>query len=221
MTMKERESTHEEQTLKQLYDTHRGKVSDKWSSYLRAYDRLFAEYRQRPVRLLEIGVQNGGSLEIWSRYFPKAQSIVGCDINPDCAKLNYEDNRIAVVIGDANFDSTEEAILAHAAALDIIIDDGSHLSSDIIKSFARYFPHLEYGGIFIIEDLHCSYWHESEGGLYYPFSSITFFKRLSDTINHEHWGIDKPRREILSGFFAKYGFHLSEEGSKPFTQSSS
>ena len=211
MTMKERKLTHEEQTLKQLYKTHRGKVSDKWSSYLAGYERIFAEYRHKPVRLLEIGVENGGSLEIWSQYFPKARRIVGCDINPDCARLSYEDTRIAVVIGDANSDSAQEAILAHAAAFDVIIDDGSHLSSDIIKSFARYFPHLAHGGVFIVEDLHCSYSYEYEGGLYDPFSSITFFKRLTDTINHEHWGIDKPRHEILSGFFSKYGFHLSEE----------
>ncbi|MGY3419728.1 glycosyltransferase involved in cell wall biosynthesis [Bradyrhizobium sp. F1.13.4] len=92
-----------------------------------------------------------------------------------------------------------------------MIDDGSHLSSDIVKTFALYFPHLAEGGIFIAEDLHCSYWGAYEGGLYYPYSSITFFKRIADVINHEHWGVTKTRGEILRGIFDKYGCELAEE----------
>lgn len=197
-------------TLRQLYDEHAGKVSDKWSIYFDEYDHILDSYRNKPVRLLEIGIQNGGSLEIWSVYFPNAQKLIGCDINPDCALLSYEDPRIAVAVGNANSDSAEEAILAHAPAFDVIIDDGSHRSSDIVKSFARYFPHLADGGVFIAEDLHCSYWEDYEGGLFDPFSSITFFKRLADVISHEHWGVEKGRTNILDGFFAKYGFRMGE-----------
>jgi len=43
-----------------------GKVSDKWDSYLPIYDRLFGPRKDDAIGLLEIGVQNGGSLEIWS-----------------------------------------------------------------------------------------------------------------------------------------------------------
>ena len=198
-------------TLVELYAEHVGKVSDKWSIYLTEYGRIFDGYRDRPVRLLEIGIQNGGSLEVWSKYFPHAQKLVGCDINPDCAGLSYEDPRIAVVVGDANSDTTQAKILQCAPAFDVIMDDGSHWSSDIVKSFARYFPHLADDGVFIAEDLHCSYWKDFEGGLFDPFSSITFFKRLADVISHEHWGIDKNRTDILSGFFSKYGFQIDEE----------
>ena len=75
-------------SLFELYREHQGKVSDKWSIYLSEYDRLFSIYRDQPIRMLEIGVQNGGSLEIWSKYFPDAHVLVGCDINPDCAKFD-------------------------------------------------------------------------------------------------------------------------------------
>jgi cephalosporin hydroxylase len=181
MTEKRCQAGQSGKTLEEIYAEHRGKVSDKWSAYLTEYDRIFQEYREKPVKLLEIGVQNGGSLEAWSRYFPNALKIVGCDIDPKCASLGYEDPRIAVVIGDANSDDAQAAILEHAPALDIIIDDGSHRSSDVIKSFARYFPYLTNGGVYAVEDLHCSYWKEFQGGLYDPFSSVTFFKRLADT----------------------------------------
>jgi len=197
-------------SLFELYHEHEGKVSDKWSTYLSEYDRLFSAYRDKPVSMLEIGIQNGGSLEIWSKYFQDVQSLVGCDINLDCAKLAFDDPRIRVVIGDANTDVTEREILGHSAHFDLIIDDGSHTSSDIVKSFTRYFRHLSDGGIFVAEDLHCSYWKSFEGGLYYPYSSIAFFKRLTDVVNHEHWGIEKERKQLLRGFSEQFSIEFDE-----------
>ena len=198
-------------TLDQLYAEHTGKLSDKWSLYFTEYDRLFEGYRDKPVRLLEIGIQNGGSLEIWSKYFSNASALIGCDINPDCARLSYDDPRIGVIVGDANAPEVYERVFQCSPQFDIVIDDGSHLSSDIIKSFALYFPRLVDGGIFVAEDLHCSYWNQFEGGLFYPYSSISFFKRLADVINHEHWGIPKARAEILRGIFTKYGCEIDAE----------
>ena len=196
--------------LDKLYDEHDGKVSDKWSLYIAEYDRIFNEYRTKPIRMLEIGVQNGGSLEIWSQYFPYARKIVGCDVNPYCSSLKYEDERIVIVTGNANSPSTKRLILQHCSEFDIIVDDGSHLSSDIVKSFTEYFPNIVDGGVFVVEDLHCSYWREFEGGLFEPFSSVAFFKRLVDVLNHEHWGVDKSREELFNGFREKYGIGLDE-----------
>ena len=198
-------------TLHQLYVEHTGKVSDKWSLYLTEYDRLFDGFRDKPVRLFEIGIQNGGSLDIWSKYFRNATALIGCDINPDCANLSYDDPRISVIVGDANATEASEQVFQRSPKFDIVIDDGSHLSSDIIKSFALYFPRVMEGGIFIAEDLHCSYWGQFEGGLFAPYSSISFFKLLADVISHEHWGIAKTRADILRSIFTKYGCEVGEE----------
>lgn len=198
-------------TLRELYREHDGKVSDKWSHYLDAYERRFAEFRDQPVSLLEIGVQNGGSLEIWAKYFPKATEIVGCDINPDCRKLRFDDPRIRVVVGDANTDEVHRQIIGAVSGYDIIIDDGSHRSGDIIKSFALYFPCLREGGVYVAEDLHCSYWASYQGGLYDPYSSMAFFKRLADVINQEHWGVAKSSLDVLKGFFNKYDVVINPE----------
>ncbi|MFM0113507.1 glycosyltransferase [Paraburkholderia nemoris] len=197
-------------SIRQLYKEHEGKVSDKWSLYLDEYNRLFAPYRDQPIQMLEIGIQNGGSLEIWSKYFAQAKTLIGCDINPDCSKLTYADPRISVVVGDANTDESAAEILGHSARFDVVIDDGSHRSSDIVRSFARYFPALNDGGIFVAEDLHCSYWQDFEGGLYDPYSSINFFKRIADVVNHEHWGVAKSNRAVLQGIFKRYGCELSD-----------
>jgi glycosyltransferase involved in cell wall biosynthesis len=198
-------------TLRKLYEQHEGYVSDKWSIYLEEYDRLFSPFRERPISILEIGVQNGGSLLIWSKYFASALHIVGCDINPDCSKLRFTDPRIAVVIGDANTDDVESIIATSSAHFDLVVDDGSHNSSDIVRSFPRYFERLSDGGLYVAEDLHCSYWAAFEGGLFDPTSSISFFKQLADVVNFEHWGNSKVRSDLLHGFGRQYGTALSED----------
>jgi ssDNA-binding Zn-finger/Zn-ribbon topoisomerase 1 len=199
-------------SLKKLFESHTGYGTDKWEFYLTEYERIFSPYRNQPVTMLEIGIQNGGSLEIWSKFFSNGKKFVGCDINPDCNKIAYQDKRISLVIGDANTDETEERLVGLSQdGFDIIIDDGSHTSNDIVQSFCRYFKYLNYGGVFIIEDLHCSYWQSFEGGLFYPFSSIAFFKSIVDVINHEHWGIDRSRSQLLSGICSHFSICLSEE----------
>jgi GT2 family glycosyltransferase len=198
-------------SLNQIYSEHEGKVSDKWKIYLSEYDRLFTEYRNQAIRLLEIGVQNGGSLEIWSKYFSNAELLVGCDINQACSVLKYDDQRILLVIGDANTDSALAEVVSLSNRYNIIIDDGSHVSGDIIESFFRYFPLLENHGLFLAEDLHCSYWEKFDGGLFDPYSSIAFFKRLADIVNYEHWGLQQGRVDLLKSFQKQYGVVLDEE----------
>lgn len=210
--------------LTDLYKDHTGKVSDKWRSYLDEYDKLFTPFRSLPISLLEIGIQNGGSLEIWSQYFPNAQKFVGCDINPDCANLSYLDPRIAFVVGDANAEEVKEKVFQHSQSFDLIVDDGSHTSGDIVKAFANYFPALRDGGLFVAEDLHCSYWGEFDGGIYHPHSSINFFKLLADIVNHEHWGLAKTRGDLVAGYKEKFQVNfpenlLAEVGSVKFINS--
>ena len=187
-------------TLADLYNQHEGKVSDKWEHYLRVYHRLLTPYRDLSISVLEIGIQNGGSLEIWSQFFAKAKKIVGCDISQACGDLIFGDPRISIVIGDACAEETKCEIIKQSTSFDLIIDDGSHKSADIVKTFLMYFPLLREGGLFVVEDLHCSYWQEFEGGLFHPYSSMSFFKIVADLVNQEHWGISKAPTSLISGF---------------------
>ena len=86
--------------LATLYAQHIGKVSDKWSNYLASYDLKLSLLRNQKVRLLEIGVQNGGSLELWSKYFSNAESIIGCDKNKACLELEFDDQKIKFIVSD-------------------------------------------------------------------------------------------------------------------------
>lgn len=194
-----------------IHKNKSGKVSDKWTHYFATYDQKILSFKNLDINLLEIGVQNGGSLEVWAEYFPKARKIIGCDINLKCANLSFSDPRISTIIGDANTDEIELEINSIASKFNLIVDDGSHSSGDIVKSFVRYFKALEFGGVYIVEDLHCSYWQDYEGGLYDPYSSISFFKRLVDICNYEHWGSELTRRDFLSGFEKKYSITFDED----------
>jgi hypothetical protein len=195
--------------IRELYRGHDGKVSDKWDFYLDQYDEKFAKFHNLPIRLLEIGIQNGGSLEIWDKYFEQAEILVGCDINSKAANLRFDSKKIQVVVGDANLTETQNKIQSIGNSYDIIIDDGSHTSQDIVRSFVNYFPQLKNGGLYVIEDLHCSYWQSYTGGLNHPLSSISFFKKLTDIANYEHWGIEKKREDILRIFELNYGIQCS------------
>lgn len=189
-------------SLRTLYQEHQGKVSDKWNLYLDVYDRIFSPWRELPVTLVEVGTQNGGSLEIWPRYFINGASFIGCDIDPKCAELIYDDTRVSVIVANINSDAGFQAIRSRARSWDIFIDDGSHTSQDIIISFYNYFQFLKPGGLYVVEDLHCSYWPSYGGGIVCATSSMSFFKLLCDMLNQEHWKNDIAVESLMATFFA-------------------
>ena len=174
-------------TLRALYAAHEGKVSQKWELYLDVYDAALSPWRSQPVTLVEIGVQNGGSLELWAKYFAAGRRFVGCDVDPKVATLRFDDPRIATVVAPVNTAAAAREIVARAGApIDIFIDDGSHLSSDIVMAFRNYFPLVRAGGIYIAEDLHCAYRRGWQGGLTAP-NAVSFFKALVDAMHQPYW----------------------------------
>ena len=90
-------------------------------------------------------------------------------------------------MGDATEKETAQQIISSVEGFDILIEDGSHTSRDIVRSFATYFPAIRPGGIYIAEDLHTCYWPEFGGGLGLPSSDMEFFKALADCINSDNW----------------------------------
>lgn len=168
----------------EIYKNHKGYISMKWEQYLHIYNKVFAPFvlANKPVSLIEIGVQNGGSLEIWSKFLPDDSKITGIDIDERCKSLKFDKN-INVLIGDASSDAFIDKNLGDAK-FDIIIDDGSHICSDVINTFKSLFPKLNYGGIYLIEDAHTSYWDKFEGGLRKKQSYIEYFKNLIDSLNY-------------------------------------
>jgi hypothetical protein len=103
---------------------------------------------------MEVGVQNGGSLELWEKYFGNENcEIFGVDINPVCATLGVG----RVFIGNQEDPALWAKIKLEVPPLDIFIDDGSHTFAAQKCTFDCMFPHVAPGGIYLVEDTHSSY----------------------------------------------------------------
>jgi hypothetical protein len=185
--------------LAQLYG------SDKFGShfYTPHYARHFRDLRNKPVTLLEIGIggwtdgkgyadktRGGGSLRMWKTYFPKGR-IYGLDIED---KSYHDEPRIKTFRGSQDDENFLKKVIAETGAPDIIIDDGSHYTHHVIKSFNVLFPLLKTGGIYVVEDLQTSYWHSTADedwngseDLSAPHTSMNFFKKLVDGLNYEEF----------------------------------
>lgn len=170
-------------SIRDIFYQHEQNVSDKWVNYFDIYDECFNRHIGNNANVLEIGVQNGGFLQILSKYLKNA-TLYGVDIDPRVLSLNLESN-----IHIYNFDITDKHTLKQQfknIEFNIIIDDGSHICSDIIQTFKLFFSKLKPGGVFLIEDLHTSYW-QSHGGSYLGAdSAIEFFKKFADLLNFYH-----------------------------------
>ena len=139
--------------------------------YTRVYSELFEHLRERPVRLLEIGLmgldrrgwddeslrdrgaahgRDAPSLRLWSHYFPRGE-IFGLDFNDF---TSVEIPRCRIFRGDASKESDLLSVVDRIGGqLDIVIDDASHATDHQQISLGTLFPAVAPGGVYIIEDL--------------------------------------------------------------------
>lgn len=179
---KDRIATQASGALAHLFFEHRGRVIHKWVHYLEIYEAHFAQYRDTPVRLLEIGVFKGGSLELWREYLGANATIFGIDINRYCAGYVTEPNQVRIGSQD-NADFLKKVVLEMGAP-DIVLDDGSHVAEHQRKSFDVLFPLLKPGGLYIMEDLHTAYWPGSfHGGYGRKNTAIGHVKQMIDDMH--------------------------------------
>ncbi len=127
--------------------------------YLPIYEATLFPLRHRPVRMLEIGVHKGGSLEMWRRYLHPDSVVTGIDIDPDCRRFDNPSRNIHVRIGSQQDLRFLRHVTNELGPFDVILDDGSHAASHMVDSFRFLFPtSLAPGGIYIVEDLCANYW---------------------------------------------------------------
>lgn len=127
--------------------------------------------------MLEIGVLHGHSARMWKNYFERG-FIYGVDIDLGC--LRHVEERIEIFIGKQGDTAFLSEVLSKMGTPDIIIDDGSHMMVDQKITFQFLFPLLAAKGIYVIEDLHTSYWRCYGGGLLRPNTTIEMLKALID-----------------------------------------
>lgn len=168
------------------FNQHRGRLIHKWDQYFPAYERHFARFRNQAVNVIEIGTGEGGSLQLWRRFFGPYARIIGIDTNPQAA--GYEDHLVSVRIGDQADPAFLDAVLAEFGPVQIIIDDGSHKMPDVHRTFAHLYHHPAFdpNGVYAVEDLHTAYWPEFGGGFRREGSFIETAKGQIDQLHAQH-----------------------------------
>ena len=162
----------------------RGRIVEKWAHYFPIYERHFKRFQDTACTVVEIGCGQGGSLQMWKRYFGPNATIVGLDINAKCKELT--EPQIEIRIGNQSDNAFLLSVLGEFGSPDIVIDDGSHQQEDVLASFGILYPCLATRGVYLVEDLHAAYWQEFGGREGRNGAAYTFIEKVKDLIDALH-----------------------------------
>jgi hypothetical protein len=174
--------------------------TDKWGAhfYTPVYHQLFAHLRDRPVRLLEIGIGGyefarlgGASLAMWADYFPNGR-VLGIDVFAKTLDLGP---RVSVRQGSQDDAAFLARMSAEHGPFDIIIDDGSHVPAQVIASFDVLFPLLGDGGLYVIEDVQSTFWPNFGGSLLDGGATMHLARRVLEHLNYAEIQVAQPERQ--------------------------
>lgn len=167
------------------FENNTEKKITKWTHYFPIYEKHFGPLRDKPILILEIGVLNGGSLQMWKKYFHPDSVIVGIDIDANCKQ--HEEDGVYVRIGDQSDSKFLQSLIDEFGEFDLVIDDGSHQVAHVNKTFQFLYSKISKNAMYFIEDTHAAYWPDTHGGgLNVPESIVNISKNLIDKLNAEH-----------------------------------
>lgn len=189
--------------LLDFFQQHKENKILKWRHYFDIYDRYFSKYRGKPVRILEIGVFDGGSLHMWRNYFGPQALIYGIDIIPECKKL--EDDGFKISIGSQTDRQFLRTFRAETEPFDIILDDGGHTMRQQITTIQELYQHVKPEGLYLCEDMHTSYWLRYGGGVRRPRTFMEYSKKMVDQLNA--WHSEQRRLQPDSITKSTYSIH--------------
>lgn len=157
--------------------------------------------------LLEIGVDMGGSLNLWRAMFPRVSlsGIEGGDTNGIQHAQNQKREAAALGVAIHLGDQADAAFLETVVAatpthsFDIVVDDGGHRTVQQNTSLHLLWKTVRPGGLYTIEDLETSYYSMAGedplqhvgGAVGIPGTAIAMFKHLIDRVS---FGPDGVRR---------------------------
>lgn len=206
---------------REIFEQHQGNLIHKWDHYFEIYDRHFKDYQDKEVVILEIGISQGGSIDLWRKFFGSRLRYYGIDINPKCKELEAEN--ATVFIGSQSDVNFLNEVKKQIPDLDILIDDGGHTMHQQIVSFENLFEKIKFGGLYLCEDNHTSYWFEFGGGMKKKGTYIEFVKNLIDVMHLWYAGKNTklPNMDLKQSIYAIHIYNSivvieKEKIAKPF-----
>ena len=184
--------------LLQDFISNGGRAVHKWVDYFEVYDRCLSRYRGQPITFVEIGVQNGGSAQMWRRYFGPQARIIGIDVDPSCRALESEG--FEIWIGDQADPQFWRGFCEKVPAVDVVVDDGGHTMTQQLTAFNCLFPIVAHGGAYLCEDTHSSYFPGHGGGLGRQGTFIEFVKQLIDSMHAWYYA---PLADLQGAYMAQ------------------
>ena len=132
-------------------------------SYLPLYQKLLVNKKETAKNVLEVGVQAGGSIKMWSDFFTNA-TVYGLDIMNNDHHLEFIKNKENIKLytsTDAyNKDFFTTTFLNKNIKCDLMLDDGPHTLESMIRFIKLYSQIMTDDGILIIEDVQSWSWIE-------------------------------------------------------------
>lgn len=178
----------------------------KWAHYFKIYDKHFKRFINKNPTILEIGIQNGGSLEMWNNYFENKCTIYGVDIDEKCKTIPNKlgvDN-VKIFIGSQDNEQFWKDFISNTPKFDIIIDDGGHTMIQQIITHKCLYDRVKDDGVYLCEDTHTSYWSSHGGGLKNGKSFIEYCKNHVDLINAYHIRENNNRKNGVNQDLLKF-----------------
>jgi hypothetical protein len=169
----------------------------KWLHYFEIYDRHLSKYVAKQPSILEIGVNDGGSLEMWDDYFGDGCKIYGLDVKKKSKEIEKYLPNVKVSLGDQGSVDFWDQYKKCTPEFDIIIDDGGHEMDQQITTFECMYDHIKDDGVYLCEDTHTSYRQQRwKGGVKKEGTYMEYTKSFVDYINAWHW---EQRPEVPLG----------------------
>jgi hypothetical protein len=135
--------------------------TDKYTTGLAAiYTELFRGWRERPVRVLEIGIFEGGSMWFWRELFPHPESVI-VGVDQQLPQVAFPGN-VKLFACDQNDSAGLKEIARVHGPFDLIVDDGSHFAAETRSCFATLFGAVKVGGCYLIEDWAVGYFKDQD-----------------------------------------------------------
>jgi hypothetical protein len=188
------------QNLKKSFNTS-PRYSIKWSNYFDIYEDLFKKFINKKIKIVEIGIGDGGSLFMWKNFFGQKAKIIGIEQNPNAKKL--EKHGFQIFIGDQSNPNFWKNFFKKVGKIDILIDDGGHTNLQQITTLMESIQNINDGGMIVVEDTHTSFMKDK--GFKNPsnYSFINFTTSLIENIHRRN-----PMLKKNMNYFSKKIYSL-------------